>query len=718
MGGLLQRAKASHCQAIFLVNESTLRHCVPGDRATLDDYRGSVLQNEIPIIVGNSLAQSHTVSYGGWLLNKDLAKIKTAKQPKQSLKFKVLETPDDMSDAFAILEQAVFMAYDIETRTVNNDAESLQAGQTLITCCSWTACLEDMSLKTFVLPMIDFGEEHWRTNKEYGDAILFMRKVNATDIPKAMHNGAYDAMHSAVYRAWVNNWVLDTMGLAHSQYSELPKDLSFVASITLPDYVQWKGEASAAHNDKDINRYWSYNALDTWYTARISLYYMYHLPAYARANYAATFPLVYPCIYCAFEGILIDNEERLRQLDTYESSMEKLLTKIRVMVADPNFNPSSPKQTAAMIYDVFGAKDPRIGKNAKTRKKNLRSTDSKNLTAVGTQHPILLRLTDAITNYKTDRKAVGTYFTFLQLNNRLMYSLDPFGTDTGRMAARSSSFWCGTQVQNIPMYAKPMLVADEGFILLEGDKSQSEARCTAYCSKDLALIKALEDKERDFYRVLGKKFFNIEYEDVTTHFRNKVLKKICHGTNYVMGAQTFIDNVGVAILLQAALDLGENVTMSTAPKTGQKTLKQFAHGLLEIYHVPFFRVREWYAEIKTEVASTHLLRSPLGHTRYFFGDIMKDHNMQRSAIAHQPQNLSVSILNKGFMNTWELVKKYPKDIRLKAQIHDSVFSQVREGRPDLNKLLEEALYDETIVHGKKMIIPNDFSYSKRWKEIK
>jgi hypothetical protein len=53
------------------------------------------------------------------------------------------------------------------------------------------------------------------------------------------------------------------------------------------------------------------------------------------------------------------------------------------------------------------------------------------------------------------------------------------------MASSKSNFWCGTQIQNIPYYAKEMLIADEGFILCEPDNSQSEARCTAYLAQDL-----------------------------------------------------------------------------------------------------------------------------------------------------------------------------------------------------------------------------------------
>jgi DNA polymerase I-like protein with 3'-5' exonuclease and polymerase domains len=263
------------------------------------------------------------------------------------------------------------------------------------------------------------------------------------------------------------------------------------------------------------------------------------------------------------------------------------------------------------------------------------------------------------------------------------------------MSCSSSSFWCGTQVQNIPSYAKNILVADEGYTLIEFDNSQSEARCTAYLAKETHLIAALEDKERDFYTSLGTLFFQIPYEQVTKDFRNKILKKIVHGTNYMMGAATFIENAGTQNLITGAAPLGLKITLSKTPKSDEISLKAFATSLLESYHKPFPRVREWYKEIQTDIATTKMLRSPLGWTRYFFGDITKDHNMLRGAVAHAPQNLSVQILNIGLWKIWQLVKASQGKIRFKAQIHDSIFLQVHdsileEAKQKVDKLREEA----------------------------
>lgn len=718
LGELLTKAQTSGCKAILICNAQTLQACVPGDKPTLDAYRGSRLNFSIPAIVCNSLAHTQTVPYGTWLLGKDLDKFKHLNKDIEKFSYTALTETSMFHEAFTVLQNSAFIAYDIETTTIENRDENdlLVSTDTIITCVSWTAVSHSLELRTFVLPMVSFLQEHWLTSQDYEKAILFMRKVNALPIPKAMHNGMYDSLHSIVYHAEPHYWCLDTMAMMHAEFSELPKSLDFVASIHLYDYIQWKAEASAASKEKDILRYWAYNGRDTWYTARLAIHYLKHMPAYARTNYATQFKFVYPFLYTGFEGILIDQDRRRTLRAEAESRLNANLESLKKITANPSFNPSSPKQVQEFIYDVMGAKDPHIGMKKVNGKKvrNSRGTDAKNLAAIGEQHPLLLRITDALTNYREAAKAISTYFDFDQKNGRLLYSINPFGTESGRASCNASSFWCGTQVQNVPSYAKDMLIADIDYDLCEIDNSQSEARCTAYLSQETSLIAALEDPEKDFYKSLGTLFFNIPYEQVTKEFRNKILKKIVHGTNYMMGAATFIENAGAQNLIDSSGTLGIQIYLGDKPGKDDITLKKFATTLLDSYHKPFPRVREWYAETKDAIATRKMLVSPLGHVRYFFGDITKDHNMLRSAVAHAPQNLSVSVLNIGVWKIWNLVKASKGAIRLKAQIHDSVFFQYKKDRVDLREQAIACLQNPVTIHGRVLRIPTDYKVGHSW----
>lgn len=710
IGELLAKAKLASCEAILLCNEETLRNCVPGDKPTLDQYRGSRLNFSIPTIVCNSLDHINTVPHGEWLLEKDLSKFAHIRRPVQPFSQTILDDVGKFPAALAILRRALLISYDVETNTLNEDEDEGVPGDTIITCASWTAVMPNLELITFTLPLVDFTVDHWQSDFDYAAAIAFLQDANATKPPKGMHNGQYDALHSIRYHAEPYNFILDTMGFAHSEFSELPKSLDFVASYHLYDYVNWKDEASQASKGKDIRKYWAYNGKDTWYTARILIEQLRTLPAYARRNYVRQFKLTYPALYCAFEGWKINNEVRLKLRAESQILLDKSRDTIRIMFADPNFNPGSWQQVEKYIYHVFGAKKPKIGKSKSC-------TDEKNLAAVAQQHPLLARLTTEIIDYRGAQKAIGTYYDFLQINSRLLYNLDPFGTETSRMASRASSLWVGTQIQNIPAYAKEMLEADEGYELIEPDMSQAEARCTAYCSQELKLIAALEDKNRDFYKTLGTLFFQMKYEEVTDFFRNKVLKKVVHGTNYMMGAKTFIENITVAVLHTAAIAMG--IKLVPVPRKNhpeEKTILGFAGDLLETYHVPFPRVRAWYKEIYNEIATTGKLVGPTGNVRVFFGNIRKRHDMLRGAVAHQPQNLSVSILNEGYWKVYkQLVIPSNGEFRLKAQVHDSMPAQYPKDKRDyyVPRMLE-LMNNPVVVHGRALRVPIDAKIGHTW----
>ena len=720
---LINLSKSVNVEAIVLCNEDTLQNFIPQDldkKATLDNWRGSRLNFNTPIIVVNKLAHMHTVPYGRWLLESDLSKLNHIHKRPTPFSFEKLLSVHHFDAAYQDLKESICIYYDIETKTFDpkqildergNAIEGAEeVGETVITCASWTGIFENGQLRTYMLPMINFDGIHWKSDQEYVKAFLFMKRVNALRIPKAMHNGMYDATHSIIHNAPPLFYTLDTMALAHAQFSELPKDLAFVASYNLFDYINWKGDAASASFGKDQEKYWRYNARDTWHGARILVSQLRNSPAYTFSNYKSSFPLTYPSLYGNFEGLLIDRQKRIESRAKGDAAVKAARVSLQTKFADPKFNPGSWQQVEYYIYKLFGAKKPGIGKSAS-------NTDEKNLVAVGEQHPILALITRDILSYRENQKAVSTYHDFLQYRDRLLWALDPFGTETGRMACKASSLWCGTQVQNVPGYAKPMLIADPGFELFEADNKQSEGRTTAYLAQDEALIAALEDPVRDFYKTLGTLFFSIPYEEVTTEFRNDVLKRIVHGTNYMMGAWTFIENIGISVLHVAAHKLG--IKLMEVPTRGydnEMTVRQFAQMLLDSYHKPFPRVREWYKEIFNEIASTGFSISPLGHVRKFFGDISKDHKMLRSAVAHKSQHLSVAILNRGFRRVYrELVLPGKGDIRIKAQIHDSIFGQVRIGMRDYYApRILECMDNPIEVHGRTLKIPVDLNFGQNW----
>lgn len=730
------------CDAVLCSNTATLANLVPavkGKVPSLNDWRGSRLNYAVPIYIMNPISHIYSVPEGKFLIENDLHKIHYCRHEPKEFKYTVLKTVAQFDKWYELAKRSMIIGCDIETnqhgmkknaksskRVPVFDAQTLDIkglGETWITCLAFTMVMPNLKLETCVLPLVNGSEDYWSKDSDYAAAIHFMRKMMDLPQPKCFHNGLYDCYHLIRYRAWPRNWIFDTMGLSHSWYSELPKTVSFLASWTLYDAYYWKDLADSEHKVAgSMESYWLYNAKDTWAMTRSLIYLLQVMPDFAVVNYQKNFKNVYPSLYGAFEGWKVNLNTRDRLAEKAKVSLEESRARLQTIAADPKFNPGSSKQVAELLYDIMGAK-----KNP--RAKSQSATDKKSRAFVAAQHPILARVSEILNQYQLDAKAVSTYFSFLVWEERLLFSVDPFGTETSRAASRGSAAWVGTQIQNQPPYAKEMYECDPGYIGFEVDYSKAEAVCTAHLAQCLKLIRALCEPEldkngepKDFYKVLGVMFFGMEYEKVTKDFRNKVLKKINHGTNYMMGAMTFIDNLDdINVLYFAAELLGITLVADKAkPSAKSMTMRQFAQSLLDSYHVPFPEVSAWWKSLKDEVIATGRLVSPTGHTRVFFGDPTKDHKIWRSAVAHQPQNLSVENLNNGQWRAYKYAQEFrdPSAIRLKTQIHDSINGQVKiEYARECIPKLAELIKAQCMVHGRLMVIDVDIEvYTTNWKE--
>jgi DNA polymerase I-like protein with 3'-5' exonuclease and polymerase domains len=720
IGNLLIAANAAQCDAILLSNEETLANCVKSEEEknpSLSTWRGSRLNFSIPTIVISPLTHLKSLPYGEFVMRKDLAKLSQVKRKPLQLKYKLMETKKDREEGAALLSTSKLISIDIETDDLNR-----------ITCISFSALLSMGKTITYLLPFWDFEVPHFLSDTDFIHAHSTMKTIVENSVPKVFQNGLYDVQLLIGHQCWVENWIGDTMALNYCKWSELPKDLAFIASLYLYDYYYWKEDKKT----NDLQKFWLYNARDAWNTLRIFLHQCADQETYQIRNYQEQFRLVFPSLYCAFEGFKIDEQAKAEQRIEVEKERDKALVNLQIMTCDATFNPGSSQQVATFIYDIIGAKPQKDYKGNVSR-----STDEKVLKKVALQHPLLERIIREIWNYREQEKLITTYFNAVPLNGRLFYSLNPFGTDTGRMASRKSNWRLkyrdeknkikktgyGAQVQNIPPEAKKFLIADAGYVVLEPDNNKSEARCVSKLSKCKPMQQALEDKTKDFYSSLGTLFFGIPYEQVTKALRNLVLKRIVHGTNYMMQEDTFIDNIGIPQIMEGTKLLGAHISPNLEydeTKLHFQNIKQFAKFLLESYHKPFPEVREWYKVIKRKIMATKKLVSVLGWTRYFFGDIENVPAVLRSAVAHEPQNLSVAILNRGWYKLYkELVIPSNGEVRLKAQVHDSAPCQVLEEKKDYYAPLICKCLESTVMVGDEPLkIPVDYKMGHSWYDAK
>ena len=525
--------------------------------------------------------------------------------------------------------------------------------------------------------------------------------LNKTKCPKVMQRGMYDSGYFLRFDVPLNNYIYDTYALFYCMFPELPKDLAFISSFVLDNFTFWKEEFGRnlyEYNAKDThNTFWVWIALIK-YIAENNL-------EYAYANYLRQFPLTFPYLSCNLTGMLVDEEVKSK---LYKQEIEKQRAaeaELRYYLDEPNFNPGSPKQ----VKEMFLAVGYRGGKG----------TDVKEIKKFIRANPLYAILGELILSYRKAQKAAGTYFDVELLNSRLMYEQDPFGTDSGRSATKGSFFWCGTQVQNIPMYARVMCISGEGKTFAAIDKAQSESWCTGFLSQDINLIKAVSESP-DFHCQNASMFFGIPFEelfDVETGKKlnvpiRDIAKRVNHGANYNMGEYVLLETMGIESVLEAKRLL--ELPMNYSPI-------DVCRYLLAKFDETYTRIRgQWYDELVREVVLTGKSTIPaVNWTRRTFLRPLKSKPDLNTLASFKPQSLSAHLVHEAFLKIWKelQLKKFSGKFKLVAQIHDELLI---EGDDDIIEEAAQQVADYMVipveVEGRTMAIPSTTAIGKIWSE--
>lgn len=684
--------KSQGMKYVITSNPTVLRQVVSDQtqsHESLDNWQGSLWErNGITFLFINPLKQLYSVPYGNFIAERFISKIVEPQAWKKTPPFTWdYARPDTVEKWYNLFSQTILISSDIETVSWEDDPENPLKGEkhTLIRSVAYSGLWPDGNIHTIVLPIGDAPIE------ELEFWIAWIRRFNLLPQSKVFQNGLYDTWHKVQYHAPVRRYLWDTQSLFHSWYSELPKDLAFITAFLIHNVFYWKDMAKASNRLKQ----WEYNARDGWATLVSLLALLEEIPDWTIKNHLLKFPLWVPCLDCNLEGFKCDNEQRAiltnQDIQVLSNTERRLQTWFGA-----NFNPRSSDQVKALIQ-FYGSPD-------------ITSSGEVELLKFGTRHPLNRLFANTILESRAVAKRISTYYkppdfsvskskakrkqSPLLKNGRIYYGLNPDGTDTSRMSCKEGASWTGMQIQNQPREAegpKKMEVADPGWRIWECDNEKSETYTTAFKSGSPGLLETLrKDREEglDFHRLNGTKFFGLKYEEVPQGLRDDACKRIIYGAQNNMGPGQLRRLMGDGPLAKAKVLLELPAYYS---------LDQVAEVLMNSYDVGYPEVRKnpdsLYVWIKNNVKSTKMLVSDMGWTRYCFGDPTRSKADLNAYSAHVPQVLSVGVLNIGFMEAyWKVVMKNPLNIRLKAQIHDSILGRVRAGHEhlvmDFRKILQ------------------------------
>jgi len=565
-------------------------------------------------------------------------------------------------------------------------------------------------------------------------------------IPKTNQNIKYDWIILNRYGFNVRNVFGDTMLLGHCLYPELPKGLDFYTSIYTPiGYYKDEGkEFNPKAHTRD--RLYLYNAMDSIAAHKVYSEQLAELEEPENENLKKLYheeivPLI--PIYKRIDeiGIRRDDEQKERLLSKYTDLYESNLKTLRTLVNDPDFNPSSSQQVGILVYEQLGF-PIRRKTDIETGRKSYK-TDKDTLDDLVINHGMEnkqgvlgLKVIGRVIICRKLRKVLEYINTPLHPDGRLRGSSNLAGTETGRssfsktideiLVREGKGFKAkklGRSLQTISKHGfhvdeelfddfedvsiasdlRSMFVPSPGYVFLEADGSQAEARHVAVLAEDWELLESFDRKPKVHAKTAGA-IFGIDPKIITKD-------------------SPTVPKIGIAYY-----DLGKRIRHAGNYNMGPGRLAQMTHmsfpeckRMMEKFHEVNPNIRSvFHLGVIDAIKRSRVLVTPFGRKRMFFGYL--DESLYKEAIAHIPQ----STVSDHTKFTIRRVLDETPWVRFLAEQHDGLLMEVprervMEAARVVKRHLERPLrYDLcTLYRDVELVVPCETAWSDtNWMEMK
>lgn len=379
-------------------------------------------------------------------------------------------------------------------------------------------------------------------------------------------------------------------------------------------------------------------------------------------------------------------------------------------------NPRSPKQLKEFFYGAMRLPEVKIGVKGEWKVSTAREALEKLEGTYLHARPFV----NAILSIRDLSKQLQVFDTDIDNDGRFRTSYNIAGTETGRPSSSENAFGTGGNAQNIAPGLRYVFVADSGYVLVNVDLEQVEARDVGFiCGclfDDWSFLDACESGDlhtsnaRLIWPDLGwtgdlatdRKLAETQfYRDFS--YRD-MAKRGSHLSNYVGTAQTASRHLKVPFELVDEFQARYCKGRPADPKRNREAITP-AYPVIPRYW-------QWVA---TELQSTHLLHNLFGRRRHFFGRPNEDATL-REGVAFIPQSTTADRMNLGLYRVW----RHMPECQLLAQTHDSITFQIREDKPidDLiAEVLERIRVELVSPSGRSYIVPGEASIGWNWGKI-
>jgi uracil-DNA glycosylase family 4 len=367
-------------------------------------------------------------------------------------------------------------------------------------------------------------------------------------------NAQFDAYFSRLH-VWLDiKFWYDTLLAHHTLFPQLPHNLAFmVAQYT--NHPFYKDEGKQWQEGGDLDSYWEYNCKDTALTFRIMERTLEELKRERMDEFFFNHVMrAQPhLVEATVHGVAVDLPVKDRILELVREDVAQAKAKfhdyVHQLTGEKNYNPNpnSPPQMQELLFDKLKL----VGRG--------RSTDEANRNEI-TKNPktpaLAKEMLTALDKFKEEDKFRGTYAEArVSEDGRFRCEYKQFGVSKAPGRLSSSQLLVekdGANMQNQPMRARGMFVADPGCVLLYFDLAQAEAQVVGYRAdipiwqEQFAKAKKDIDAGRsdvyDCHRALASQMFNMPYDQVPKKdwdanlkpTKRYIAKRCRHGLNYRM----------------------------------------------------------------------------------------------------------------------------------------------------------------------------------------
>ncbi len=371
-------------------------------------------------------------------------------------------------------------------------------------------------------------------------------------------------------------------------------------------------------------------------------------------------PLVEVLAELEFNGILVDAQELDRQCRALSTATDDFRNRIIEQAPHP-FNPDSPQQLAAVLFNSPSAQPPGLGLKASRKVQGGPSTSIEVLERLASDPAVESELPQQMIEYRRLKKLVGTYLVALAkaiqpTTGRIHASFHQTGTATGRLSSSDPN------MQNIPIRSqvgrevRRAFIAAPGHTLLSCDYSQIELRILAHLAGDEGMIAAF-DAGIDIHTAVASEVNGVAPSAVTPEQRSGA-KMVNFGIIY-----------GIT-------------PWGLARRLGQGTTPARAKEIIDGYRKRFARIDAFLGECVGEAKHRGFVTTMMGRRRSIPQVLSLNAGEralgERIAINTVVQGTAADLIKIAMVALHrELPAKFP-GVRMLLQIHDELLFEVPE----------------------------------------